>query len=302
MRSPSELAGTRRTDYSDAWALLPQRQRGFVPIPTVLITSMIQRSPINVVLLAVATLALNAVAITWLARASARSEAAYLYEGLATAQLALVCLWAVFAARHAWSGWLVTIVAVVVVAAVTSHILTESTFAEELGSDGSEIALLAMALWVLKRTEFWQRRTGSDPVVWQYSITFLLGIMTLVAVLVVSLRHTQLLVDWWQPLAALIVGDVVVAVATTVLWAGKEHIVTRLAATCAAAIVVGLCEAPAQVQTTVPAPPTGFSRFQLWVEMAAYSLIVALVMFIWLELVPIVPISRPAESAPESQT
>ena len=32
IHSPSELAGTRRTDYSDACASAPQRQRGFMPI------------------------------------------------------------------------------------------------------------------------------------------------------------------------------------------------------------------------------------------------------------------------------
>jgi hypothetical protein len=165
------------------------------------------------------------------------------------------------------------------------------------------VAVLAATLWILKRTEFWQRLTGAGPVVWQYSIAHLLGIMTLVAVLVVSLQHTQLLVDWWQPLVALTVGDVVVAAATTVLWAGKEHVAIRLAATCAAAIVVGLCEAPAQVQTTVPTvPPTSFSRFHLWVEMVVYSLIIAIVIFIWLELVPIVPISRHTKAAADSQS
>ena len=32
IQSPSELAGTRRTDYSDACASAPQRQRDFMPI------------------------------------------------------------------------------------------------------------------------------------------------------------------------------------------------------------------------------------------------------------------------------
>jgi hypothetical protein len=266
-----------------------------------LVVVVTQRSPINVVLLAAATLALDAVAITWLVRSSALSEAPYLYDALVSAQLALVCLWAVFAARHTIAGWVAAIVAVLVISAVSAHISTEMTFAEEFGSNGSEVAALAVALWILKRTEFWRRLTGAGPVVWQYSIANLLGAMTIVALLVVSLRHTQLLVDWWQPLAALIVGDVVIAVTTTVLWAGKEHSVIRLAATCAAAIVVGLCEAPAQ--TIVPnVPPTSFSNFRLWVEMVVYTLIIALVIFTWLELVPIVPISRrPKPAAANSQ-
>ena len=204
---------------------------------------MTQRSPINAVLLAAATLALDAVAITWLAQASVLSEAPYLYDALVSAQLALVCLWAVFASRYTLVGWLAAIVAVLVVSTASTHISAEMTFAEEFGSNGSYVAALAIALWVLKRTEFWRRLTGAGPVVWQYSITHLLGVMTLVAVLVVSLRHTELLTEWWKPLVALTVGDVVIAVATTVIWAGKEHAVIRLAAICAAAIVVGLCEA-----------------------------------------------------------
>ena len=262
---------------------------------------MTQRSPINAVLLAAATLALDAVAITWLAQASVLSEAPYLYDALVSAQLALVCLWAVFASRYTLVGWLAAIVAVLVVSTASTHISAEMTFAEEFGSNGSYVAALAIALWVLKRTEFWRRLTGAGPVVWQYSITHLLGVMTLVAVLVVSLRHTELLTEWWKPLVALTVGDVVIAVATTVIWAGKEHAVIRLAAICAAAIVVGLCEAPAQ--TIVPTvPPTSFSRFHLWVEMVVYTLIIALVIFAWLELVPIVPISRRTRSAADSQS
>jgi hypothetical protein len=260
------------------------------------IVTVPQRSPVILVLLVAATLALDAVAISWLRRDGVLSEAPYFYDALVSAQLALVCLWAVFSSRYATLGWIATVTAVLVVSKVTSHISNGSTFAEEVGSNGSYVGALAVALWILKRTEFWRRLTGSGPIVWQYSVTQLLSAMTIVAVIIVSLRHSELLTDWWQPLVTLTVGDVVVALATTLLWAGKELVVIRLASACATAIIVGLCEAPSQMDLQA-LQPAGASHFRLWLEMVVYAVIISLVIFTWLELVPIVPTSRRAKSA-----
>jgi hypothetical protein len=257
-----------------------------------------QRSPLILVLLAAATLALDAVAITWLARAGVLSAASFLYDALLSAQLALVCLWAVLDAKSPVSGWGAVIIAVLIASSTTVHISTVFSFAEEAGSNGVYVSLLSAALWILKRTAVWRRLTGSGPIVWQYSIGVLLATMTLVAVLVVLLRGTQLVSsgdETWKLLFTLMLGDVLMTIAITVLWALGRRFIYRLTPVCVLANLLAGIEAG--LTYWIFAGSNGGIGDQDPTQYLAYRLIFSAVVFLWLELTPIIPISRHAKSA-----
>ena len=263
---------------------------------------MTQRSPINVVLLAAATLALDAVAITWLARAGVMSAASFLYDALVSAQLALVCIWAVFDSKRLIWAWLAAIAGVLIASTTTVHISSLFSFAEEAGSNGIFVSLLAAALWVLKRTTVWRRLTGSEPLVFQYSFAVLLATMTLVAVLVVLLRGTQLASGedtTWRLLFTLTIGDVVMTVAIVVLWALGRRLIYRFTLICILANLMGGIEAA--VAFLIFDGTNGGAGAQDPTQFLAYRLIFSAVIFLWLELVPIVPISRRTNRAAENQ-
>src|SRR3972149_3188012 len=210
---------------------------------------MPQRSPIICWLLLSATLAVDAVAIMWLSIAEEWSFAAYLSAALVSSQLALVSLWGVFAARRALWGWIGAIAAVL---AVTQPMvrLAGLWFAGACGIYGGYVAMLAAALWILKRTAYWRRLTGAPPVVWQYSLGHLLAVMTLVAVLIGSLRSSALLVgapEAWRFFTMLTVGDVLVTLVTTIFWAVDRHGILRLGAAWGAAALIGGIEITAIV-------------------------------------------------------
>jgi hypothetical protein len=257
-----------------------------------MVAAMSQRSPINVVLLAAATLALDAVAITWLARAGGMSAAAYLYDALVSAQLAVVTLWAIFGAKHSLNCWVATIAATLAFAKVSAP-LTDLAFIEQCGIYGAFVATLAVALWVLRRTSAWQKLTASSPKPWQYSLGNMLALMTLLAILTVAMRRSEVLPDLWKLFTILTVGDLMIALATTILWATAWTHVLRLSTICLVAVVVGLGDAWAQPVTTAP----GLTSYP-WVESAGYAIIMSFVIFIWLELAPIVPGAHRAKAAP----
>ena len=179
---------------------------------------MKQQSQILFWLLLAATAAVDIVAITWLLQAGPESRAAFLYDALVAGQFAVVCIWAAFAARRTWSAWIGVTVAVLVSTAVDVRV-TQLSVAEAFGIYGSFAAALMAALWTLQRTSRWKRLSGIDSPAWQFSIGQLLAVMTLVALLITSLRGSDLLfgkIDVWRFLLALTICDVLVVVLTIV--------------------------------------------------------------------------------------
>jgi hypothetical protein len=272
--------------------------------PPHLVVVVTQRSPINAVLLAAATLALDAVAIVWLKRAGVNSAASYLYDALVSAQLAIVCLWAVFAARHTAWGWIAVIGAVMIATQIEMQ-LTDESFTEASGTYFLYVLMLAAALWMLKRTSIWQRIIGGETAVWQYSTAVLLIVMTAMAVLIVLVRTSGVLTDaipTWRLIAILTAGDVLLAVATTMIWARQSSLTIRVATVCAAAILIGFLEISCGISGALGPDLTKVLKQEWPAQFAAYSLMLSLTIFLWLELVPIVSISRRTELAPESQS
>ena len=264
---------------------------------------MKQHSPIIFWLLLAATVAVDAVAITWILEAGPTSRASFLYEALVTGQLAVVCLWGAFAARRIWMAWLVTLIAAGIAGVLTARV-AELSLVEACGIHGIYVALLAATLWVLKRTPAWRRLTGdANPAVWQYSLGHLLAAMTVVALLIGALRGSVLLAsgdDIWRYVVLLTLGDVVLVAATVFVWLWASWLPywwPRLGAVFAPALAVGALEI---VLAASGALGSSFENSQATdaLSLVAYTLTTSLVIFVYLELAPLVERGQRAENTP----
>lgn len=264
---------------------------------------MNQQSKILFWLLLAATAAVDVVVASWLRDVGPQSRTAFLYDGLVSGQLAVVTIWAVLGARPSWAAWVLPLVAIAVAAPVTAK-LSDLSVAETVGFYGSFMAMLAVALWMLKRTRLWQRLSGhQETTAWQFSLVHLLIAMTTVAVLIGALRQSELLLgdaESWKFFTLLTIGDVALAVGTLVAWkwiSWLPHWWPRMGASCAVALFVGGLETAAVLSGAMGefgAMIASQNKFDL----VATSLITTLVIFVYLELAPIVNRARPAENDP----
>ena len=239
-----------------------------------------------------ATAAVDAVAIAWLVQAGPMSRAAYLFDALVIGQLGVVCIWAVFAARRIWSSLLAIAVAVLVSTALDVWAAWMNA-QESFGIYAALAAAFVTALWMLKQTPLWQRSVYSARSGWQFSVGQVLVVMTIVALLLASLRNTELIAGAgdWKFLAALSICDVLmvlVAVLSAVRFWGWP---VRLAVDCAVAVALGV-----SLTAAAAAGWLGESMvipiYQEIVPNTAYMIVISLVLFVWLELAPILPLRR----------
>jgi hypothetical protein len=240
---------------------------------------MSKPSPVIFWLLLAATAAIHVVAMTWLAQGGTKSSASFLYDALISAELALVSLWAVFKVRTIWLAWVSAIVAVLI-SAVPSPWLEQLSFVESAAFNGGYVVILAATLWIIKRVSLWRRLTASSAMVWQFSVSHLLAAMTIIALLTVALRKSELLAEaplLWKLLAVLTIGDVIVVTTTTCFWAVKRLWLLRLAAACSVAAIVGGVESYFFQYDATP------------VQLISYNATIAFILLVWLELVPIIP-------------
>lgn len=247
-------------------------------------------------LLVAATLAVDAVALAWLFQAGPMSRAAYLFDALVSGQLAVVCIWAVQAARRLWSSLLAIAVAVVVSTAFDVWAAWMNA-RESFGSYAVLAAAFVAALWLLKQTPLWYRSVYSTRPGWQFSIGQVLVVMTIVALLSASLRDTELVSSGgeWKYLAGVMACEVLVVIACVLSSIRLREWWIRLVADCAAAIALG-------VALTFAAASGGLGELMILefrqevITYVAYLLVIALVIFTWLELAPILPKLRRAEN------
>jgi hypothetical protein len=260
---------------------------------------MKQHAPLITGLLLAATLVVDAIAIGWYAETQPVSRAAILYDALISAQLAIVVLWAVFSARSSLSGWVASIAAVIA-ASIPAVGLGLLSVAEGCGLYGSFVAILAAMLWMIRRSRLWQRLTGAPATTWQFSLMHMLAITTIVAVLITLLRSSPLVspgTELWQFITLLTVGDALVVATTLLAWANDSHTMARLAAACGAAATLGVIEAMI-VDSGLLGAQLALSLDRNLIDFMAYTVIMAVVIFVWLELVPLVPHARRAASLP----
>jgi hypothetical protein len=132
-------------------------------------------------------------------------------------------------------------------------------------------------LWVLNQT-YYRRRQGSPAGRWQFSIRQLLIVMTILAILAVTLRSAQLIIDLWIWVVILLANNVLVALVTVVIHAARWHQLARIAAMAGVALLLGAVLVSIRTNR----------------EMLAINLIHVLILFAWLDFGSIIP--EPAAS------
>lgn len=269
-----------RTDYSDSYP--PSTQRRY---------HMQHRSPIIFWLILAATLSVDAVVLSW-ASGERYTTPAYLavaVHALILGQLSVVCIWsALYSTPNIWTQ-IAPLFAVVLAALIQGlyiqlpgHYRDVTTFTTCLGYLGLHAVLLLAALWLMQRTNFWQRRTESART-WRFSLFQLLVAMTVTAVLTALMRTNEFFGEGKWTNIAFECSYVALAIASVVLWSLAWNWFLRLAGVlCVAALfsVVAFFIFFRQI--------SGFGMNVINI-LHAYYLIQAIVFSLWLGVGPILP-------------
>lgn len=198
---------------------------------------MPQRSPIIFALLIAASLGSCGVALSLTAEGLRPEYAEIAYFALLGGILSVVCVWSALRPRaNFWTrGAPVAAALVVSIAFAHNH---PDDFIARLSFFGAQAATLLAALWVFRRSRYWQQRSGMETK-WQFSIAQLLAVMTVVALLLVSFQLTNFWQDGGDETAFFfgsIAGSTILAVASATIWSLNRHWLLRLAGVLAVAI------------------------------------------------------------------
>jgi hypothetical protein len=254
---------------------------------------MTHRSPLIFWLLLTATLAVDVVILKLVADEPNPSQG---YSGIALhalilGQLSIVCIWsACNATPNAWTR--IAPLFAVLLAALTNGLSTRFTVGPVLifysGYFGMHAVLLLGSLWLLQRTNYWRRRTGSTRL-WQFSLFHALIVMTVVAVLAAFMRNNGFLDNDAVWNSAFAISSVALAVISVILWGLSWHWLLRLASVygVAALLAVGT------LVIFVRPPRTGFDINIFNIFHTSY-LIQAVVLSSWLGIGPILPLNQSA--------
>jgi hypothetical protein len=250
-------------------------------------------SPIVVGLLLAATAAVDVVVAKSLVNAGQMSRVSFVFDALIVGQLSAVSAWAVLGARRAWMGGLAVLTAVGAAGLLLARV-AELSIAEACGIYGSLVAILVVVLWAIKQTPLWRRLTNSGSAeVWQFSLVHLMLAMTAVAVLITALRGSLLLFeagDSWKFLVSLTLADVILVVTTILTWTWASwlpHWWPRLGAAIAPAFVVGGVNTALMRSGLLGAETAALQR-QAPFDLIAYALMVSVVIFVYLEIAPLI--------------
>jgi hypothetical protein len=145
--------------------------------------------------------------------------------------------------------------------------------------------LLAL-LWLLQRTNYWQRRTGVKRP-WQFSLAHLLIVMTLTGILVMLTRNNVFLVQDAATNIPEAFCCVALAAASTLLWSFSWNWFLRLAGVIGVASLLGIAT------QVVFFGPRMIGSYDIFTILQIYYLIQAIVLSIWLGVGPILPETNP---------
>src|SRR4029079_7836953 len=161
-------------------------------------------------------------------------------DALLATQVSVVCIWAVLGTNRVL--WVPVLIAVFV-AGLAGAVCQDSseTFISRwhlyVSLYGLEAALLVFALWVF-RDLYWRRHVETRR--WRFSLGQLLLVMTTAAVMTTTMRTGPFADESKWANVGFAVCVVVLSLVSAVVWSFTWHWLLRLAATLAAAIVVGL--------------------------------------------------------------
>ncbi|HEY3393422.1 MAG TPA: hypothetical protein VGK58_11995 [Lacipirellulaceae bacterium] len=249
---------------------------------------MPQRSPINFWLLLAATICVDAVLMAS-KYAEAHRHIGSFFVALVFGQLSALCVWASFASRQQFVRAMVpfafSIAAALWMGLARPRSVPQISFEQlVLAYSGlwlTHAAGLMSLLWALKRTKYGRR--WSYPVeagIWQFSIKHMLVVMTTLAVLIFILRSADLIQEGWLWVVILIANNVGLALGCVLIQGTAWHVVVRLAAIAAVALLFAAL--PYVIRN--------------WAGVFAENLIHAFVLFLWLEVGGIMPARRPANA------
>jgi hypothetical protein len=216
---------------------------------------MPQRSPIIFALFLMANVCVMMVALD-AARAAPLGHAGVAYFALLSGQLSAVCIWAGLRMKPNWWTRLLPVVSV----AAASVAFGFGAVEFELGLTSApyfaiRAAALIAAMWVLRRSRYWQRWSGIKTQ-WQFSTAHLFALMTSVAVILVLVRASGLFVDDGWLTGLLLFSSIAFSVASTIIWTVASHWLLRLAGIFLSAIcfsvILGLGDQLGSIESTLP--------------------------------------------------
>jgi hypothetical protein len=250
---------------------------------------MAQRSPLILVLLVAATLAVDAVSIYWVLEGvkagSPTLSASILYDALCFGQIGVACVWVVFDARH--RIWAAPVLGLGTLAAgVATATLFELKMFEAIAFIGAYATLLVILLWIVKHTRLWRAERTEKKPLWQFSVAQLLALMTVIAVLLAMFRGSEIIQDIGTYAAADIILSSVLVVATVVISGMPWPLLIRLAATLAMAAAFGLADWTHAWWCAAPDLKVGVQDIPISL---ASGLIQSLMIIIWLDIGRIIP-------------
>jgi hypothetical protein len=250
-------------------------------------------------LLLAATVCIDAVAFSRTQRtASETSLPVDIYlrvvcDALLASQMSVICIWATLAFKKAL--WLPALVAALTAAFVAVMFRDSSetlwnAWRLYLSLYGLEAALLLAALWLLRGSDFWQRRTGAKSG-WRFSLANLLVVMTIVAVLISMLRTGPFADESKWLNIGFACSVVAMACTSAVVWSFPWHWFLRFATTLVIALVLGeLVNVFAQFGSSA------FPTFE------AHYLVQAIMLSAWLGWGPILPQTNAADRGNNSHS
>ena len=201
---------------------------------------MQDHSPIIFRLLLVATISVDVVVLS-LAADEQYSTMGYLgvaVYSLLLGQLGIVCIWSALNPRPNVATQIAPWFAVLLASWVEAY-RDMPTFMARLGFFGLYGVLLMAALWLLQRTGFWRRNTGSART-WQFSLLHILTLMTIIAVLAAVMRRNPFFgEDSWSNLIYTF-SYVALAVASVIFWSLSWHWFFRLASVLGVSALFGV--------------------------------------------------------------
>jgi hypothetical protein len=240
-------------------------------------------SPILFWLLLAATIVVDLVIFSWLQVLGESQRGTTLGIALIFGQLSAFCLWMVFSARGV-VRWLLAGIAVLVAAVALNQVESGLDVSEAAGLSAAHMVSIVILLWIYKAAT----RRSEIVADAQFSMRDLLALMTIVAVVAALLGAARQLISEWQFTSAFVANNVLIAVATVLLWDRSWHWLFRLASALTVAIVCG-------------------SALSIWRpnmvgELQTLSAIQALTVIMWLAVGGIASMIRPESVAATSDT
>lgn len=252
---------------------------------------MPHRSPIIFWLLLAATLAADTIVLK-LAADQRDSSLGYLSVAvhmMILGQLSIVCIWSALESTPSVWTQIAPFCAVALAALVDGlytrlgeHYSDLTTLTTSVGFFALYAVMLMTALWLLQRTVFWRRKTGSAHA-WQFSLFHILTLMTIVAVLATLLRTNLYFRDGRWPNFIITFSYVALTTASVVIWACSWNWFFRLAGVMGVSLIFGL-GASAVLTRWIITPGVNVNSI-----LCAQYLIQAIVLSLWLGIGPILP-------------